>query len=49
MKTIIIGKGKWLISWTAGWKLQPDSRFRIGLTIYITLFKLGYLIIAKRA
>jgi len=47
MKTIIIGKGKWLISWTAGWKLQPEKRFRIGLAIYKRVLKLGYFIIAK--
>ena len=49
LDTRAIFVGKFLIGWTAGWKLQPDSRFRIGLTIYITLFKLGYLIIAKKA
>jgi len=41
--------GKFVIAWTAGWKLQPEKRFRIGLTIYSTLFKLGYFIIAKKA
>ena len=47
MKAIIIGK--YLIDWSAGWKVQPENRFRIGLSIYVVVFKLGYLVIAKKA
>ena len=47
MKAVIIGK--YMVAWTASWKVQPDHRFRIGLTIYKRLCKLGYFIIAKKA
>ena len=46
MKAIIIGK--YLIGWSAGWKVQPENRFRIGLSIYVVVFKLGYFVIAKK-
>jgi len=40
--------GKWMIAWTKHWMLQPEARFRIGLTIYKRLLKAGYVIIAKK-
>ena len=47
MKAVIIGK--YMVAWTASWKVQPDQRFRIGLSIYVRLLKAGYVIIAKKA
>lgn len=46
MKAVIVGK--WIIGWTKGWAIQPEKRFRIGLAIYKTYIKVGYLVVAKK-
>ena len=48
LDTRAIFVGKFLIGWSKHWMLQPDHRFRIGLTIYKRLLKAGYFIIAKK-
>jgi hypothetical protein len=48
MNKTIVAKG-FMMAWTKGWKVQPEARFRIGLTIYVSVIKLGYLTIAKKS